>query len=509
VKGRRATAVLAILAALGCAASGCTTERGERQGGSPGARTGAPAGLEGFYAQRLSWRDCGGGFGCSSLQVPLDYSKPAGERLRIAVIRLPAVDQDQRIGSLVLNPGGPGTSGIQYARAAPRVVSAALRQRFDIVGFDPRGVGQSDPIRCLSARDLDQYYGADSSPDDEADRRELISVSRRFAEGCGQRARNMLPRIGTLDAARDMDVLRAVLGDDGLTYLGKSYGTYLGAFYAEQFPKRVRALVLDGAVDPQRQAMEINIEQGRGFETALRAFVADCMRRPDCPLGTGGVDAGVNQISALLERSDRRPLANSLGDGREADEPLVALGIAASLYSKETWPDLRIALQQAQRGDGAVLLGLGDQLVERSENGEYSNQTEANMAVNCIDRPFPGEVEEYGRQAAKAREQAPRFGSFVVWGSLPCAYWPARGTQRPHPLRAAGSKPIVVVGTTRDPATPYKWSQGLAGQLENGVLLTLDGDGHTAYLTGSGCIDAAVDRYVIDGKPPANNQVCR
>jgi pimeloyl-ACP methyl ester carboxylesterase len=508
VNARRAVAGLAVMAVLASVMSACTIWPDQRRGASPPAGP-APAGLEAFYGQKVAWRDCGGEFTCSSFQVPLDYSKPGGDRLKISMIKLAAEDKSERIGSLVLNPGGPGGSGVEYARAARNVVSKAVRERFDIIGFDPRGVGQSDAIRCLSAKDLDDFYGADTSPDDDAELRALDDLSRRFAKSCGERARALLPKIGTVDAARDMDVLRGVLGDAGLTYLGKSYGTYLGAHYAEQFPKRVRALVLDGAVDPRLSAADLNIEQGKGFETALRAFVADCVRRSDCPLRTRNVEAGLERVSALLQRADRVPLGNSLADGRHPDEPLVALGIAASLYSKETWPYLRLALQRAEAGDGAVLLKLGDILVERRENGVYSNQTEANMAVNCIDKPYPPDMKAYVREAERARQVAPRFGTFVMWGSLPCAYWPSRPVQRPHALRAAGSKPIVVVGTTRDPATPYKWAQGLAGQLDNGVLLTMEGDGHTAYFTGNDCVDEAVDQYFIDAQPPKNNLVCR
>lgn len=509
MKGRRAAAWMTATAVLASTLTGCTIlpER-KRQPYFPPAEQG-PAGLEEYYRQRPQWRGCGDGFECTTIQVPLDYSKPDGRRLNIATIRLPAEDPDDRIGSLLLNPGGPGGSGVQYARAARDVVSKAVRQRFDIIGFDPRGVGESDPIRCWSAKDLDEFYSADTSPDNQVELAALNALGKRFAASCAQRARELLPRIGTADAARDMDVLRAALGDEGLTYLGKSYGTYLGAFYAEQFPHRVRALVLDGAVDPRLSPLELNLEQGKGFETALRAFVADCIQRPDCPLRARTVDAGLDQITQLLRQADQAPLANSLDDGRQASEALIALGIASALYNKQTWPDLRLGLQHAQQGDGALLLKLGDILVERREDGDYSNQTEAYTAVNCVDKPHPRSFAAYERAARRASDVAPRFGSFVMWGSLPCAYWPSRPTQQPKALRAAGSNPIVVVGTTRDPATPYKWAKSLAEQLDNGRLLTMDGDGHTAYFTGNSCIDEAVDRYFIDAEPPEADLVCR
>lgn len=471
---------------------------------------GTSPGLADYYKQEARWTNCQGGFECATVKVPLDYAKPgSGGDVKLAVIRLPAKNKSQRIGSLLTNPGGPGGSGVEFVRANAMSFSQALRDRFDIVGFDPRGVGGSSPVRCLTGKQLDRYFATDSSPDDQAEVGELLQQGKGFAGGCQARSARMLPYVGTINAARDMDVLRGALGDKQLTYFGASYGTYLGAYYAEQFPKNVRALVLDGAIDPKLAAAQINLEQAKGFERALRSFATDCARSADCTLGNDA-DAVLDKISELLARADKTPFNNGLGDGRVVNEPMVATGIAAALYQKEAWPTLRLALNRAAgANDGTLLLRLADLLTERKADGTYSNLMESNMAVNCVDKPFSADPRTYERDAAAAKKAAPRFGAFIVWGSLPCAYWPAKTVQKPRALTAAGAKPILVIGTTRDPATPYSWSEGLAGDLQSGVLLTLDGDGHTAYLAGNRCIGQYVDRYLVEGSPPKNGTVCR
>jgi pimeloyl-ACP methyl ester carboxylesterase len=472
--------------------------------------SGSPTDLQGFYQQKLGWADCKDGFQCTTVRVPRDYAKPGAGTLRIAVIRLPARDKAHRVGSLVTNPGGPGGSGVNFIRENARSLGTALQSRFDIVGFDPRGVGNSDPVRCLTSKQLDQYFATDSSPDDQREIADQVAVSKGFANGCQGKAGPELPYVGTVNAARDIDVIRAALGDKKLSYLGFSYGTYLGAFYADQFPKNVRALVLDGAVDPKLTADEVNVEQAKGFETALRAFATECVKMPDCPLGTGSVDAALDKVSALQKQTDTTPLKNLTGDGRQVKESLVTLGIATALYSKQSWPALKLALTRAiKEGDGTTLLKLGDILVERQPDGSYSNQTEANMAVNCIDKPYPSTVGAVQQVSDKAAKNSPRFAPFVIWGSLPCTFWPSKPKGEPKALSAAGAAPILVVGTTRDPATPYKWAQGLARELRSGVLLSLNGDGHTAYLQGNPCISQAVEKYLVNAAPPKDGTMCQ
>ncbi|TDC43052.1 alpha/beta hydrolase [Actinomadura sp. KC345] len=489
--------VLALAAAAGCSGD---------PGGEGTASATVPAGLASFYGQEPSWKDCGNGFECATVQVPLDYSKPSGEKVGISVIRLPAEDNSERIGSLLTNPGGPGGSGVNFIRQAARSFGHDLRRRFDIVGFDPRGVAASAPVKCNTGAQLDDFFATDASPDDEQEIQKLGAEGEEFAQNCDSKAEAKLPHVGTVNAARDMDVLRAALGDDKLSYYGASYGTYLGAFYAEQFPKNVRALVLDGAVDPTLSATDLLTEQAKGFETALRAFADDCVKT-GCPFGDTP-DAVIKTISSFLAKTDKEPL-NNTKDDRKVTESLAVTGIARSLYVKEYWPILRQALTQAmENSDGTALLTLADEMVEREPDGSYSNQTDANMAINCVDKPAPPDLATYGKAAAEAEKAAPRFGPFVVWGGLPCVYWPAQTEQQPKPLAAKGADPILVIGTTRDPATPYKWSENLADQLSSGVLLTFDGDGHTAYLQGDPCITKAADDYLITAEPPKDGTTC-
>ena len=512
---RRAAAILAgALLIAGCStgtAGQPSTARTPAPAGSGTSQATAPAALPttiaGYDAQRLNWKPCAHRFQCARLLVPFDYQRPAWRRFSLPVIRLPASNPAQRIGSLVINPGGPGGSGISYVLQARSVVSAAVRARFDVVGFDPRGVGASVPaIHCLTGQQLDTYFATSDNPLTPAQLATVIAQAKIFAHGCEQRSGALLPYVGTRNAARDMDVLRAALGDAKLTYLGKSYGTYLGAWYAQEFPSHVRAVVLDGAVSPNESAFGMNVVQAQGFEVALRSFTADCLRRAACPLGNSTVSAGIARLQGLLNQAARKPLASQVA-GQPASAPLLLNGVASALYSKSYWQYLRAGLTGAFAGNGTLLVELGDLLVERGPTGRYTNLVDANTAVNCLDRPWPRSLAAWRSAADVAAKVAPQFGAPIMWGSLPCAYWPLRG-EAPVPLRAAGAPPILVVGTTRDPATPFRWAQALAKGLRSGILLGWNGDGHTAYLEGSSCVDTAVDQYLISLKTPHNGTIC-
>jgi len=498
---RAVTAATACLAALAACSSGSPAHR---------ASVPAPVTLAGYYAQRLHWTPCDDGFRCARLLVPFDYSRPAWKRFSLPVIELPAADPRQRLGALVVNPGGPGGSGVQYALAARTVIAPAVRDRFDVVGFDPRGVGGSQPaVHCLTGPQLDRYYTTDDTPDTPGQLAQLVTESKLFATGCEKDSGALLPWISTPNAARDLDLLRAALGEPKLTYLGKSYGTYLGAWYAQLFPEHIRALVLDGALDPDATSADINRTQAGGFEVALRSFAANCLTLSSCPLGQHTtVAAAIARIQALLNRVTRTPLANDLGDGRAANGALLTEGIVAALYTTAYWPTLRTGLQQAFGGDGTTLIELADALLERNEaTGSYTNLPDANMAINCVDRPWPRSLAAWRSAAASAQRAAPQFGAAVVWGSLPCAYWPVSSDPLPH-ITAPGAPPILVVGTTRDPATPYRWAQALSRELSSGVLLGWNGNGHTAYMMGSSCVDSYVDSYLISGAVPRSGTVC-
>jgi pimeloyl-ACP methyl ester carboxylesterase len=472
---------------------------------------GVPTALRRYYAQHIAWSGCSAGapsgFQCARLTVPLDYARPQGSTVSLPLIRLPAGDSRHRIGSLVINPGGPGGSGISYAEAAQRIFSDALLARFDIVGFDPRGIGGSRPaIKCVSDPELDALIHLPPTPFGPAQRGAAGTAVRHLSDACYQRNKDLLPHVGTVDAARDMDVLRAAVGDSKLTYFGASYGTFLGATYAEEFPDHVRALVLDGAVDPAITWMQQNTSQAGGFEQDLGDFAAWCAARSCLPGGSG--TAVLHSVEGLLSRVATTPLP-AKGDSRTVGPGETLNAIASGLYFPDSgWPALGFAVRQALDGDGSNLLQLNDALLDRDQNGHYSNQTEANIAINCMDRPYPKDVGSYAAAAAQAAGTAPTFGPAIQWGSLPCAFWHVPPTDQPHPIRAVGSPPILVVGTTRDPATPYAWAQGLAHELARADLLTYVGDGHTAYGRGNPCVRADVDAYLIDLRPPAPGTRC-
>ena len=461
---------------------------------APTASTGTE--LEGYYAQTLDWKDCKEGFECSTLSVPLDYANPSAKAISISVVRLKASGTSK--GSLVVNPGGPGGSGIEYARAAKWIMSSTLLENFDIVGFDPRGVGASTPIDCLNDKQTDEYIAADGSPDDAAEIAASVAISKEFAAGCATNSPDLYGYVDTISAAKDIDILRAALGDEKLNWLGKSYGTFLGATYADLFPNLVGRMLLDGAIDPTLSNEELSKGQAIGFENALRRFVDDCPNHDDCPLDATG-EAGVQEISDLLSYLDANP--GKLDDGREFTQAMGVLGIVGSLYDKVYgWSELRPNLAAAFEHDYSALATSVDFYTSRNEDGTYGdNSNDAIAAVNCLDRPDRATDEQTIALAKEWKSEAPTFGEYLAWSNLGCTYWNIPATGFPRAIPALGSPTILVVGTVNDPATPYVWAQGLASQLSKGVLLTFDGDGHTAYFQGSACIDKEVDNYFLTG----------
>jgi len=510
-RGLASTALLALVL-VGCSSgdkdSNASPSPSNSSSANGSAASGVPAELAPFYDQKPRWSGCSGDYECTKVKVPLDYVKPTGDTIELAVIRLPAGDESKRVGSLLINPGGPGASGVSYARQARAVLSDDVRASFDVVGWDPRGVGDSAPVKCLDDKQLDAFLALDGSPDNPTEVQALDTTSKNFAHQCEARSAKVLPHVGTPDAARDMDILRAVLGDAKLNYLGKSYGTFLGATYAELFPEKVGRVVLDGAIDPSVTSQEMGFAQAGGFEQALDAFIDDCLKQANCPVGPDHAGAKA-EIAGILDQADRSPLPTG---GRPLTQSLAILGVAVAMYdSEQGWPALRIALQRAKDGDGSVLLQLSDIYTDRQSNGHYSsNQNEAIYAVNCLDRPDRSSPAQIEQAEPRFEKESPTFGDYLAWSSLPCRYWPAKGEpgSGPHRITADAAAPIVVVGTTRDPATPYIWAQNLADQLSSGVLLTWDGDGHTAYFRGSSCIDSAVDDYLIKGTVPKDGTRC-
>lgn len=499
----------ALLAACTSAPDPGTTAAPTSSGSSSGSSSpSTDASLARFYDQELAWEGCGGDFECADLLVPLDYDNPDGDTLEIAVIRL--TTSGDKIGSLVLNPGGPGGSGVDYARAAQFVVDESVLRRYDVVGFDPRGVGRSDAVQCLNDAQTDDFLAADGTPDSDAELAELEAGSQEFADACEAKSAALLPHIGTRDAARDIDVLRDALGDEKLNWLGASYGTFLGATYADLFPDKVGRMVLDGAMDPMLSNEELAHGQAKGFEVALQRFVEDCQQQADCPLPRGSVDEGVETIRQFFADLDANPLPTG-DDERPLTEALGINAVISYLYFPPTdWQQLRFGLQLALEGDGSVLLSMLDARLERGENGKYKyNPYSSFLSISAIDRPDRPTAEQSAQLAEEWGKEAPVFGPILAWGNLVFSSWPVPAVDEPKKITAAGTGPILVVGTTYDPATPYPWAQSLAQQLDGGVLLTRVGDGHTAYGMGSSCIDDAIDTYLLEGTPPAEGTVCR
>jgi pimeloyl-ACP methyl ester carboxylesterase len=455
----------------------------------------------------LDWSDCGAPFECATLEVPLDYAHPTADQIKLALIRLPAERQDERIGSLLVNPGGPGASGVDFVESSAQTLySQQLRDHFDIVGFDPRGVGASTPVECLDGKELDRLADLDPTPDTPQERDDLVAAAKAFDQACEANSGKLLPFMSTEDAARDMDRIRIALGEDKLTYFGFSYGTFLGTVYAGLFPQNVRALVLDGAIDPLATFEQQNEIQAEGFSRSLDAFFAACKADPTCAFYNKGDPAGA--FDRLMAEIDRKPLpAIAIPDSRTVGPGLAFTGVLYALYSKSSWPYLEQGLALAQLGDGSVLLVMADAYNERSQDGTYKNVAAANTAVNCLDHAAPTDVAAYDAMAKPLEQKAPRFGEAIAYSGLNCAFWPVKPKADTGPITAEGAPPILVVGTTGDPATPYAWAQALARELSSGVLLTRKGEGHTAY-GDSACIQQAVDTYLVTLKTPPADTVC-
>jgi pimeloyl-ACP methyl ester carboxylesterase len=453
----------------------------------------------------IEWRDCGA-IQCATLAVPLDWSDPRGEQIRLSLARRPAAGR--RIGVLLANPGGPGMSGIELVRAADAAFGDQVREHFDVVSWDPRGVGSSSPATCT--HDLDFFYAVDRNSTSATAERANVDASRRFVESCEKASGSLLPYLSTRSTVRDMDAIRAAMGEPTISFLGYSYGTFLGALYADRYPRRVRAMVLDGAVDPAASYDDSVTAQAVGFQRALDAFLAWCDDSSDCKFApTGDPTTAFEGVMSMLEQ-ETLP-AEIDGEQRTLGIGEANIGVATALYYGEGangWVRLGEALNDAAIGDGSELLELSDEYTGRETGGDYGDVTDAFYAVGCLDGPAPrtaGAVEQLAKRAARA---APDFGPSTAWLGLPCTFWPVKADGRPTPVHAAGAAPILVVGTTNDPATPYEQAQALAGELDSGHLLTYDGEGHTAYGRGHSCVDRAVDEYLVTLELPPEGARC-
>lgn len=507
---RRAAAILAGLAAASVALSGCLYAMIPEQSSRPSTTSapdteGVAEDLLPFYSQELTWTECGVGFDCTDVTAPLDWEDPGKGEITLSVVRHRA--EGTPVGSLLTNPGGPGASGVDLIlNNLDYAVGADLIENFDVIGFDPRGVGASTAVTCYDAPQMDEYlYGIPAAARGTAEwEAELLDSHKAFAEACDANSGGILPYITTVNAARDMDLIRAVLGDKQLNYLGYSYGTFLGATYAKLYPEKAGRLVLDGAIDPAVPGLEVGATQALGFESALRAYMQDCLDSGECPFN-GTVDEAMTDLGALLASVDSTPLKS--GDGRMLGADSLMTAIIAALYSQDSWGYLTQALDEALQGDPTSALFLAD-FYNGRENGTYTdNSAEAFRAYNCMDYPVEDDPAAEAAINAKIAQGAPTIAPYWT-GPDSCSVWPYPPTGTRGEIKAEGAGPILVIGTTNDPATPYEWSESLANQLEEGVLITRVGEGHTGYNKGNACVDDAVEAFLLDDVVPEDGLRC-
>jgi pimeloyl-ACP methyl ester carboxylesterase len=458
--------------------------------------------LQDFKEQRIKWRTCYDTLKCADVLVPIDYTNTKLGTFRISMLKYEASNKEDRIGSLFVNPGGPGASGVEYAYSAEYIFSPQVLALYDIVGFDPRGVGRSAPIRCLTDDEMDANYASDSKPDNAQEFEAMVKETQDYVEKCEENTKH-LTAYGTENTARDMDVIRAVLGDKKLNYLGKSYGTYLGTIYAQLFPDTVGRIVLDGAIDPEATPLQQSLIQAVGFDQALDAFIKDCLQLDTCPLPK---EATEKYFTDLFDSVAKKPLTTKTK--RVATESLVVLGTASALYDNESgWPMLRVALKQAQNGNGFMFLSLADAYAGRQPNGTYpTNEGDSGFVIDCLDWNDSRTNEQIEQDAQVFKDQAPVFGLYLAYSGLSCKYF--TGIKQPIKIKQIKTTPVIVIGTLRDPATPYSWAVALHKLITNSRLITLDGDGHTGQGRGSACVDKSVDAYFITGKIPAADLKC-
>jgi pimeloyl-ACP methyl ester carboxylesterase len=493
---RRVLAVaLALSLAVTAAACGDDDDSGDPAGDATTTTAAADAGEagvgpNGFRPEPIEWEDCGVDE-CATVSVPLDYDSIDGEQISVSVRRVPA--SGERLGALFVNPGGPGASATEFAGQIGDLLPESIPERFDIVGVEPRGLAGSAPRGC--GLDYAEVYGIDPTVEDDADRTAMIETATEVADACEAAAAELLPHVGTRDVARDIDSVRAAMGDPLLSFYGGSYGTAIGQVYAELFPTRIRGMVLDAVVELGPSGLELATTQALGFETALERFDATC---PGSVCDLDDPTGAVEQVLELAERPGGIPASDA---DRPAGPGETVLGISAALYSEQLWPVLGQALATAIDGDGSGLVELADFYLGIGDFDIY-------FAVNCLDFAWPsGDPDAFLAAAEDAGEQAPHFGEGLVTDYLRCVDWPV-APEPLTPVTAPGTPPILVISTTGDPATPYEAGVAVAERLENGVLVTNEGEGHGAVGAEIGCIDAILAAYLVDGTAPDDGTVC-
>ncbi len=455
----------------------------------------------------IEWDDCptalpGAIFECGFLAVPFDYDDPSAGSFSLFLTKRVADTPSTRIGSLLVNPGGPGFGGSGVAEQAEYYLSSSLTAQFDVIGWDPRGTGKSTPaVDCID--DYDRYFGIDSPPNDDAARAEMVALTQEFVDECVERNGDMLKYISTENSARDMDSIRRALGEEKISYFGFSYGSELGATWVTLFPETVRAAVFDGASDPNASGFDQAVAQLKGFEQQLTAFLADCAKRPACRIYNDGDPQALFDKLAL--DIDANPI-ETISGRTPVTQGVFYTAVVQAMYSNTLWPALERALAQAVRGDGTGLLTLYDEYYQRKFDGTYGNKIEAFQAISCLDDPAKTTVEEVDADVATFAAAAKRLGEFYGYGYA-CALWPHQVSSRVT-VTGTGAGPIVVIGTTGDAATPLESTRRAARNLEQGVLVIVEADRHTGYGLNS-CVVSTVDSYLISLKVPENEKYCK
>ena len=516
--------IVSLAAAVGLSACGSQVADGEwrsvpRAGSSTSGQPSSPQSPPPSAVPdngKVTWTDCkaeiersigttlsGVRVDCGAVRVPQDWANPTGDTFDIALVRVRRLQQKNRIGSLLVNPGGPGASGIELAAQTPLFLPGEILERFDIVGFDPRGVGQSDPIDCIPAASKDASTAANPDPAPQAEFDAQVKLWREAISPCAAKYGKKLGYYNTEQTARDMDAIRAAVGDQKMTYLGYSYGTLLGAVYAHLYPGRIRAFVLDGAVDPNLDGITASEGQAAGFEKAFDNFAAACRAKgAGCPIGP---DAR-RTLHDVLIKVAKKPVAGRGGETRAATTGHVLSAVTAALYVRAQWPTLEKAISDVSQGDPTAVFSLSDSFAGRNPDGSYNNMTDAFTAIGCTDDRNPPTVAMTRKLQIEWRRKYPLFGAPLAMTLLSCAVWP--GKHDPYPVGAAfGAPPIVVVGTTGDPATPYANTAKLAGLLGTGHIVTWQGEGHTAYPQ-TACVRENISNYLLTTNAPPDGLTC-
>lgn len=462
-----------------------------------------------LFNQTPAWSLCENNvFQCASIAVPVDWDKPEGETFQLALIRK---FTNNAIGSLVLNPGGPGSSGVDFlANNWEDIGTPELRKAYSFVSFDPRGVSRSKGVSCLNNRDTDELlYGTNDAEIGSAEEIKLLREDLdKFVSACVENTGDVLGEIDTVSAAKDLDVIRAALGESKLDYLGFSYGTFLGTTYAALFPEKVGRFVLDGAVDPRVSDAQQSINQLAGFDLALNNYLTDCVENDiDCPF-PGGVASAKARVKEFLLSMETKTMKTD--SNRKLTISSATTGLILAMYSDSYWPYLTQAFNDAFDGDGSMFLRLADVYNDRQPDGSYSGNTlEANIAINCLDSRASAKPADMAKQNKKLLAVSPILGRYWQNGALTCENWPFPVAEHPESYAAEGAPTIFVIGTTGDPATPFQQSVDLAHEvLKDGFLITYRGEGHTAYGRSNECVSSAVDGFLIDGKIPSKEPVC-